>query len=630
MPGKKDRQHSNKREINMFFSLGKFVLAYFCIILMPLAAFSQNQNYSVPARMDKAQRYFISGEFKDALYLYTDLLKRYPRDAEINFHTGVCMVKTNTNIPEAINCLRYASAQSAIPNAVHYYLSEACLKNYEFGKAREAWSNYNKLATNKEKKDLQTENLVARLNTVADLTAEYYPVEIKASALFSFFDSEGYQQVTNNRFILSKKNSCFEALVGMREDMASFMFCPENIGTGDYLYFASYDKRKRENSDIFRVRKLWGNNWDMPEKIEICSSPQDEILPCFDYENNILYFASKGHEGMGGFDIFRSAYDMRKKTWSEPENVGFPINTPANEYLFFPEYLKNSWILITDRLGMDSMLVLYRLTMEKQICKAENEDPLLLQNLASLGGIQAIPEILDLKTEFFSQNTVAGIDDKKENRVVAIATALELQKKSDSLTLLSKEAKKSFLSTNSQDEKWKQQKRILKWQKLSAYYQSEADFIFRELETAQQASEKKNIPTGKKAKANTSGLLPPLAKAENLKILKKCPYTETNPFPRIETRVEGIVYSIQIGVYKNTIAWNSFKGASPVYTEYDEKQRLNRYYAGRFPSYKEAKNEIARVRQEIASDAFVVGWIDGKKTKTEKLIHLEKKRASQN
>jgi len=49
-------------------------------------------------------------------------------------------------------------------------------------------------------------------------------------------------------------------------------------------------------------------------------------------DGKTLYFSSKGHRNMGGYDIFKSVNENGK--WSEPENIGYPINTPDDDVFF--------------------------------------------------------------------------------------------------------------------------------------------------------------------------------------------------------------------------------------------------------------------------------------------------------
>ena len=47
-------------------------------------------------------------------------------------------------------------------------------------------------------------------------------------------------------------------------------------------------------------------------------------MPYFDPVSNDLYFASKGHNSMGGFDVFKSHYDQERDSWSDPIPWVFP------------------------------------------------------------------------------------------------------------------------------------------------------------------------------------------------------------------------------------------------------------------------------------------------------------------
>jgi hypothetical protein len=66
---------------------------------------------------------------------------------------------------------------------------------------------------------------------------------------------------------------------------------------------------------------------------------KDEAAPFFP-DPKTMIFSSKSDEGLGEFDLFKSVWDEEKKTWSKPVNLGFPYNTPNNDFYFF--YQKNN------------------------------------------------------------------------------------------------------------------------------------------------------------------------------------------------------------------------------------------------------------------------------------------------
>ena len=99
---------------------------------------------------------------------------------------------------------------------------------------------------------------------------------------------------------------------------------------GKTLYFASNRKGSMGSSDIWKSERTPDGNWSKPVNIGIpVNTPAAEMAPFIHYDNQTLYFSSHGHPGLGGADLFRS---IRKNgTWTQPENLGFPINSSADE-----------------------------------------------------------------------------------------------------------------------------------------------------------------------------------------------------------------------------------------------------------------------------------------------------------
>jgi outer membrane protein OmpA-like peptidoglycan-associated protein len=100
---------------------------------------------------------------------------------------------------------------------------------------------------------------------------------------------------------------------------------------GKYLYFVSdRPDGNRGGRDIYRLEL------DARTPAEnlgpVINSPYDEEGVFMHPDGKTLYFSSKGHDSMGGYDIFKSVYQNGK--WSEPENLGWPINTPDDDVYF--------------------------------------------------------------------------------------------------------------------------------------------------------------------------------------------------------------------------------------------------------------------------------------------------------
>jgi len=97
------------------------------------------------------------------------------------------------------------------------------------------------------------------------------------------------------------------------------------------LYFSSRRFGGYGGSDIYVSHLMPGGHWSEPENMgpEI-NTVGDEGCPFIHADNQTLYFTSTGHQGYGDFDLFLTRKGP-KGTWSEPKNLGYPINTIENE-----------------------------------------------------------------------------------------------------------------------------------------------------------------------------------------------------------------------------------------------------------------------------------------------------------
>lgn len=99
---------------------------------------------------------------------------------------------------------------------------------------------------------------------------------------------------------------------------------------GRTLYFVSNRKGGYGGSDIWSTRYVDGR-WTAPRNLgPSVNTPGDETAPFIHFDDKTLYFASTGHIGMGGSDLYISRR-VDDTTWGEPKNLGYPINTIADE-----------------------------------------------------------------------------------------------------------------------------------------------------------------------------------------------------------------------------------------------------------------------------------------------------------
>ena len=133
---------------------------------------------------------------------------------------------------------------------------------------------------------------------------------------------------------------------------------PENTNTQpsivtgeefDVLYFAS------DRSGGFGGMDIWYSiykNEKYNDPINLGSNINtsgNEITPYYRIQDTILYFSSDDHISIGGFDVFSSKGALNQ--WTQPKNMGVPINSPANDIYFNINEVDNDGYLTSNRSG---------------------------------------------------------------------------------------------------------------------------------------------------------------------------------------------------------------------------------------------------------------------------------------
>jgi len=99
----------------------------------------------------------------------------------------------------------------------------------------------------------------------------------------------------------------------------------------EMLFFSSNAPNGKGGKDIWFV--TWdkeSDSWGEPQNLESINTPGDEMFP-FIKKDGTLYFASSGHLGMGGLDMFK-AEQTGKNQWGKVENLKYPLNSPSHDF----------------------------------------------------------------------------------------------------------------------------------------------------------------------------------------------------------------------------------------------------------------------------------------------------------
>lgn len=102
---------------------------------------------------------------------------------------------------------------------------------------------------------------------------------------------------------------------------------------GNTIYFVSDRSGGKGGKDIYKATKNKEGEWSDAENLgAIINTVEDEDAVFLHPDGKTLYFSSKGHSTMGGYDVFKSVFSKGK--WSKPQNIGYPVNTADDDVCF--------------------------------------------------------------------------------------------------------------------------------------------------------------------------------------------------------------------------------------------------------------------------------------------------------
>jgi len=113
---------------------------------------------------------------------------------------------------------------------------------------------------------------------------------------------------------------------------SSSCFSPD----GNVIYFVS-DKPEGGlgGRDIYMSTKDLKGKWGEAINLgSVINTNLDEEGVFLHPDGKTLYFSSKGHNSMGGYDVFKSIFDDNLNAWTTPQNIGYPINTTDDDVFF--------------------------------------------------------------------------------------------------------------------------------------------------------------------------------------------------------------------------------------------------------------------------------------------------------
>ncbi len=387
----------------------------------------------------------------------------------------------------------------------------------------------------------------------------------------------------------------------------------------DKLYYSA--ESESGSREIMMTMQL-DTVWSVPVAEPVLStSSGHEIFPLLSSDGKTMYFSSDGFYGVGGYDLYKSIWDESSKSWSAPQNLGFPYSSPADDFLYTETDDGEHIVFASNRDCPEDSVWIYVIQREAFPVHVPVTDPEELQKIANLDKpvhetTQETPrESLD------NELSIKYMDKMKEvkNLRDSIANA------SSSLDKL----RTDYAFSNDAGERARLTETILGLEMKLPSMQRALDVSNSELRTIEMEFLKEGIFVDMNPfEEDTEDRIASLPEYEfrkqsmgeplNINILVpevKFDYTfrieDVAVFAEDQEIPSGVVYQIQLfsGGRKATMA--ELKGLTPMY----EKRTSNGLYAyrvGRFFTHDEAKRNVDIVRKRGFKGAYIVAYVDGR------------------
>jgi len=167
--------------------------------------------------------------------------------------------------------------------------------------------------------------------------------------VYAGYENNGDIKVSINKKGIWKKPDRVPFAINTRGSETSFTISP----TGKEIYYVTDNgKGNIGGKDIYYIKKINDRKWSKPQNAgSVINTVYDEETVRFSKTGDTLWFSSKGHNSIGGFDIY---YSVRNKSgdWDIVKNYGYPVNTPWDEIFYYPSPVNDSaFYFVSNRTG---------------------------------------------------------------------------------------------------------------------------------------------------------------------------------------------------------------------------------------------------------------------------------------
>ena len=357
-----------KLHLNQIINIFSSSKIYFKYLLVFLAIIYCSKSYSqIKNENDlkkQAEKNFEEEDYNLAYKLYAQLVSLYPKDPDYNYKLGVCMLYTEPDKKKPFSYLQIAvNSKIDAPKDAKFYLAKTYHINYRFDEAIKLYNEYKTIGSAASIKKLQVDREIQACKNGKRLLSNLSDLVVISKKQLSEGDYfKGYDVKDIGGKLLVKPDE-YKSVYDKKKKDKSVVCLPRN---SERLYYSSYGEDGKNGRDIYFINKLPNGSWSKAQILPTSVNTEyDEDYPFLHPNGKTLYFSSKGHNSMGGYDVFKTTFDDATQSWSEPLNLEFPINSPDDDILFITDSLEKTAFFSTGRYSPFGKLDVLKINTER-------------------------------------------------------------------------------------------------------------------------------------------------------------------------------------------------------------------------------------------------------------------------
>ena len=329
------------------------------VSLFPLFSFSQE---SLEETKQIADKLFEDEKYVEATPYYLRLLAIQPRDHNFNYHYGACLLYNAGKSQDVFKYLNYAITNVNVEAEANYFLGRAFHLNYQFNDAIKYYKIYQLKIGDKAKASFDVkrqiemcENGKKLITTITEMVV-LDKKEIEKDKFFRIYD---LSDIGGNLLVTAE----FQTKIDEKKAHIPLIHFPANPTV---IYYSSYGESGKTGKDIYVQRRLPTGGWGLPQELKgDVNTKFDEDYPYMHPDGQYLYFSSKGHNSMGGFDVFRCKYDPETDMFGTAENMDFAVSSPNDDLFYVVDSLNKNAYFGSNRQSEEGKLFVYKVRVDR-------------------------------------------------------------------------------------------------------------------------------------------------------------------------------------------------------------------------------------------------------------------------